>query len=144
MTEQITPEVQTNAEPAMTDGERHSRSVAGVYFAPAVEFIVRFGEIVLIAGAFRFAAARTDSLSIEILAVLMNVALGGFIGLAWGRYILLPLNRIRVRATWINLIPIVASGLAMGWLFFFLGGEISRSAEALISTTSGSVPESGR
>lgn len=87
---------------------------------PAVNFIVRTGEITVLAGAFSAAAHITKIPLAYILAELMLLALALHFGLALGRYVFLPLAGKSMKATWKNFLTLSLAGGAGGLLWYFI------------------------
>lgn len=98
---------------------------------PAVDFVVRTGEIMLLAGAFQVAANATDNQALDVFAGIMFIALSMHIAFAWSRFIYLPLQRLEIKS-WFSAIIILASIPLAIWLLTFLSDQIRGAAKALV------------
>lgn len=113
-------------------GHTWEQTGAAIFLQPLVAFLVRTGELMLLAGAFQTAANATDMGSITILAGAMYLALGLHLFMNFWRYIVMPLNRaVRLRATFLNLVVLlVASGALLG-LYYFLSHQVTEASKHL-------------
>lgn len=112
-------------------GHTWNQTAAAMFLQPAVNVVVRIGEIMLLAGAFQTAANATANSTLQILAGIMYAGLGAYLYMIFWRYIVMPLNRsVRVRGPAILLVlPLLG---AMVWLFQFLSSQISDASKQLV------------
>ena len=115
----------------MTADDKWQHTFASLVLEPAVAFVVRTGEIILLAGAFRIAAQASDNPALHVLSGAMFFALAVHFGLAWGRYVLFPLGKLKVKSTGRNLAIVIVAGLALGLVQLFLWEQIAAVAKEL-------------
>lgn len=108
------------------------RSVGALVIEPAIEFVVRTGEIILLAGAFSAAAHLSHNLILRIFSGLMFFALAMHFGMTWSRYVLFPLHGVMVKATWKNSFLISLPAAAAGLLWFVLWQEITKAVALVV------------
>jgi hypothetical protein len=114
-------------------GHTWEQTAAAIFLQPLVEFLVRTGEIMLLAGAFQTAANVTDMGTIKVLAGVMYLALGLHLFMSFWRYVVMPLNRtVRLRATFLNLMVILAVSGALLWLYNFLSHQVTEASKHLV------------
>lgn len=109
------------------------QTLGPVLFQPFVDFVVRAGEIMVLAGAFRFAARATHSIILTIFSAIMLTALGAHLGMGFGRYISYPLRGREAKATWLNFVLLCIAGSALGLLWFFLWQQIVVATDSLVA-----------
>lgn len=109
------------------------QSLGRLVIEPAVDFVVRTGEIILLAGAFYAAAQLSNNRILHLFSDLMFFALALHFGMAWGRYVLLPLQKVKLKATWQNLLIIAVPGVAIGLLWFWLWQQIIAATKMVVA-----------
>ena len=114
-------------------GHTWEQTVAAIFVQPLVNFFIRTAEIMLLAGAFEAAANATGSVTLKALAGIMYFALSAHLFHALWRYVVFPLNRtIRIRATLLNLIPVLIGGGAFVLLCWFLVQQIVEASKTIV------------
>jgi hypothetical protein len=108
------------------------RTIGAKVIEPAVEFVVRTAELMLLTGAFQAAARATESVALQVISAIVFFTLAIHFGLGWARFVLMPLERVRVPATWMNLVLILVPLALIAWLNVFLWREIGEVTKQLV------------
>jgi hypothetical protein len=112
-------------------GHKYEQTLLARAIEPVVDFVVRTGEIIVLAGVFSTAAHATRSLTAAALSQLMFLALGLHFGIAYGRYVLRPLQGLIIKPDWLAILVASTVGGAIGVGWYFLWFEIVAVAKGL-------------
>jgi len=115
-------------------GHTWEQTAAGVFLEPLVSFLVRTGELMLLAGAFQTAANITGMTSLKVLTAVMYFVLSSHLYMSFWRYIVMPLNRaVRIPATFVNLVLILIGSGATLFLVWWLIQQIIDASRHLVA-----------
>ena len=101
----------------------------------ALDFITRFGELLILAVIFRFAASRTASVPIELLSLLMFLALCVHVAKSADRLIDESFRR-EAAMSWPAFGAAVAGGIILFGALYLLVGKIDEAVGQLMGVAS--------
>lgn len=99
-------------------------------FLRVAEYFVKVGEAVALAVFFRVAADNTNSLLIEIMAVLAGCVVGAYAGTPVG-LLIAKLDRIKTRKLWVAFLVALPIALLWGWAALETGRQISNAVKQI-------------
>lgn len=109
-------------------------TIGGKLLSPALDFVIRTGEIILLTGAFQAAAVATNNNGVRVVAQTMFLALYAHLGLAYARYVLVPLFTRPKRVTILKFVIAAAVAITLPFLLKYLTSEVSAAARAIASS----------
>ncbi|WP_152542839.1 hypothetical protein [Sphingobium sp. Ant17] len=97
------------------------RTIYSAYIQPAADFIIKFGEAIVLSVFFQIAAERTNNVAIDIANVLVALALGAYAGLPVGLLVMKPLSGRTTKHLLTALAITIPLSIFLAWIAFQIG-----------------------